>query len=124
MRFWTGILLVWGFLNGSADAWAFRFISPADGAVVAAGSTVLLELDPEGVEGLMAVLFTGSLGILREKLDPFPPWSWSLQIPPSFVGKITFTATGRVLGQRTGWAPRAEVIIHVVLPTQPTALRR
>src|SRR5581483_6931810 len=94
-----------------------------EGAAVAAGSTVQIEVDPEGVDGLMAVLFTAS-GILQEKLDPLPPWTWTVQIPRDYAGPVTFSATGRVLGQKNGWAPHAELTIRVVLPSRPTASRR
>lgn len=121
MKLVIGIVLAWGALNWNADARAFRFISPADGAVVAAGSTLRIEVDPEGVDGLIAVLFTASLGILKERLDAFPPWSWTLQIPANYLGPVTFSATGRVLGQKIGWAPHAEVTVNVTVPTQLTA---
>jgi hypothetical protein len=122
MNKWIGVVLMWGLFNGNTAAWAFRFSSPADGAVVAAGSTLLLELDSEGTDQLMGVLFTASLGVLKEKLDPFPPWRWSVKIPPHYVGAITFTATGRVFGQKTGHAPHAEVRVNVILPRQPIAI--
>jgi hypothetical protein len=83
---------------------------------------IRLEVDPGATENLMGVLFRASLGILKERLDAFPPWTWTLQIPPQYLGTVTFSATGRVLGQKTGWAPHAEVTIHVVLPSQPTAI--
>lgn len=117
----TALLLFLLLIGRPATGWGFRFTAPAEGAAVPAGSQVRVEVDPEGVDGLMAVLFTAS-GILQEKLDPFPPWNWTVQIPRDYVGPVTFSATGRVLGQKTGWAPHAEITIRVVLPSRPTAL--
>lgn len=114
------LLVILFFLGLPAPAWGFRFTAPADGAVVPAGSAIHLEVDPEGVEGLMAVLFTAS-GILQERLDAFRPWTWTVQIPRDYIGSITFSATGRVLGQKNGWAPHAEITVQVVLPSRPMA---
>jgi hypothetical protein len=122
MKTFVGIALVWGLFHWNTAAYAFQFTSPANGTRVSAGSTIRLEVDPGKTEKLMGVLFTASLGVLRERLDAFPPWTWTLQIPPHYVGIVTFSATGRVLGQKTGWAPHAEVRIHVILPTQPTTI--
>lgn len=120
MRSALWILLFPILLTGAPPALAFRFVNPVEGAVITAGSEVRIELDPEGVNQLMAVLFTASVGVLKEKLDAFPPWTWRVGIPPNYVGPLTFSATGRVLGQKNGWAPHAEVTIQVILPVQPT----
>ena len=122
MKNFIWAMLVWSLLNEPMPAWAFRFISPVDGEAVAAGSTLHLEVDPAGVEQLMAVLFVASVGVLKEKLDAFPPWTWTLRIPPSYAGAMTFSATGRVLGQKNGWAPYTEVRINVILPHQPASI--
>ena len=115
------LLVILLFLGLPAPARGFRFNAPADGAEETVGSANHIEVDAEGVEGLMAVLFTAS-GILQERLDAFPPWTWTVQIPRDYIGSITFSATGRVLGQKSGWAPHAEITIRVVLPSRPMAL--
>ncbi|MEW6684158.1 MAG: Ig-like domain-containing protein [Nitrospirota bacterium] len=56
----------------------------------------------------------------NSEVDVLPPYTWTFQVPPNYVGPLTISAIGRVLGQKTGTAPEAEVTIQVVLPANVT----
>lgn len=128
----VGVLLCGIVGCGPRQASAFRITSPTAGSQVEAGSTITVHLDSGGVGVLMGVLFASS-GTGKSvdspandtELDVLPPYTWTFQVPRNYVGPLTFTAIGRVLGQKTGVAPEAEVTINVVLPAnvQITAIR-
>ena len=99
-----------------SPAWAFRISSPAEGTQVEAGTTVRIVVDGSGAGFLTGVMFSASGRGMGGAYDVFPPYTWNLQIPRDFVGDLTIMAIGKVLGQKTGVAPEAEVTINVVLP--------
>ncbi|MEW6684161.1 MAG: Ig-like domain-containing protein [Nitrospirota bacterium] len=56
----------------------------------------------------------------NSEVDVLPPYTWTFQVPPNYVGPLTISAIGRVLGQKTGAAPEAEVTIQVLVPANVT----
>lgn len=113
------IYLLIGLVFNFSEVWAFSITSPADGAIVEAGSTITVQLDPSGVGEIVGVLFTGSRD-MDSKFDVTPPYEWSIQIPRSQLGPLTLAAAARVLGQTTGQAPQASVTVIVRLPSNIT----
>ncbi|MFQ5580150.1 MAG: hypothetical protein ACE5FZ_06015 [Nitrospiria bacterium] len=100
---------------GLAEAWAFQFISPLNGEVVEAGSSLKVRVDPGDSAPLFGVLLMASKGISPSKLDSVPPYVWEIQIPPGYTGKLTFWAVARRYTPVPN-PPRAAVTIKVVQP--------
>lgn len=106
-----------------STSWGFSFSSPATGTTVEMGSTVTARLDSEGAWPLIGILFCayGKEGeVMGSDFVVVPPYRFTVQIPPEYVGPVTFYAIGRVLGQKTGEPPQAEVTINVTLPNTVT----
>jgi hypothetical protein len=53
-------------------------------------------------------------------VDVLPPFEWLVQVPQGYIGPLTFSAIGQVLGQRTGAPPEARVTVLVGLPPAVT----
>jgi len=106
---------------GASHAWAFRFTSPAEGTQVEAGSTVTVRVDPEGVGVLIGVMFVANGGTMETNMGTdfvvLPPYTWSFTISKNYVGSVNVTAAGKVLGQKTGTAPMAELNLVAVVPS-------
>ncbi|MFQ5779353.1 MAG: hypothetical protein ACE5J1_02500 [Nitrospiria bacterium] len=105
---------------GTSDVWAFRFVSPINGAVVEAGSHMAIRLDPGEAAPLFGVLFMASGGVLEAKLDSMPPYEWSIQIPKTYFGNLTLWAVGRRFKPIPN-PPRAVVRIRVIHPVHHAA---
>jgi hypothetical protein len=110
------VVLIKGIWFHPREAWAFRISSPANGAVIEAGSNVSVQVDTEGTTRLVGVLFATSGEQLGGEFDAKPPFEWEVQIPMDYLGSLTFTAMGRIFGQGTDPVPQAEVTVRVVLP--------
>lgn len=107
-----------------STSWGFSFTSPVAGTKIEAGSTVTARLDSEGAWPLIGVLFCayGKGGeVMGSDFVVVPPYRFTVQIPPEYIGPVTFYAIGRVLGQKTGEPPQAEVKINVTLPISVAA---
>lgn len=120
-----GLVLV--FLLGTWRAWlpeaeGFRISSPQEGLRVEAGSAIQVMVDPEGAGPLVGVLFdaAGNGRGFGGDFDVLPPYEWTLNIPKEYVGPLTMSAVGQVLGQKTGQPPQAKVTIMVMLPVATT----
>jgi len=117
----TLLCLVTVHTMSSSLAWGFVFFNPTSGTAVDVGSTVTVSVDPQGVGPLVGILFTayGSIGgrVLGSDFIVLPPYRWTLQLPRDYVGPVTFNAMGRVLEQKTGTPPEAEITIMIKLPS-------
>lgn len=105
---------------GPSTVWAFRFISPANGETAEAGSHVEIRIDPGEDAPLFGVLLMVSRGVSPSKLDSMPPYEWSIQIPKTYVGHLTFWAVARRYTPVPN-PPRAAVTIKVIHPINHSA---
>jgi len=117
---WLG---TWGAWLPEAEG--FRISSPQEGLKVEAGSAIQVTVDPEGAGPLVGVLFDAAGGGqgFGGDFDVLPPYTWTLKIPKEYVGSLTVSAAGQVLGQKTGQPPQAKVTIMVMLPAATTLKR-
>ncbi len=98
---------------GPSKVWAFRFISPSSGEIVEAGNSLKIRIDPGDKAPLFGVLLMVSRGVSPSKLDSMPPYEWSIQIPKTFIGPLTFWAVARRYTPVPN-PPRAAVTIKVI----------
>lgn len=100
---------------GPSRVWAFRFISPSNGEVVEAGDSLKIRIDPGEGPPLFGVLLMVSRGVSPSKLDSLPPYEWSIQVPKTYIGPLTFWAVARRYYPVPN-PPRAAVTINVIHP--------
>ncbi|MEO5657202.1 MAG: Ig-like domain-containing protein [Nitrospiria bacterium] len=70
---------------------------------------------------LIGVMFVAGGGTMETNMGTdfvvLPPYTWSFAIPKHYLGPVNVTAAGRVLGQKTGTAPMAELNLVADLPS-------
>lgn len=80
-----------------------------------AGATIKIRVDPGDIPPLFGVLLTTTRGVIKARLDSLLPYEWSVKIPETYYGPLTFEAIGRRYNPVPN-PPRTSITIFVVFP--------